>query len=67
MQYMMTFGKGMEKNNAVLKLLLVLFKSTNRYDYIKETVNLLFQYYYQFSEREKPSFVDPFYQHENNP
>ena len=35
------------------KLLLVFFKSTNRRNYAKEAVNLLFQYHCKFSDRQK--------------
>ena len=39
------------------KFLLVLFKSTNHRNYAKEAVNLLFQYYYKFSERERAQLL----------
>lgn len=39
------------------KYLLVLFKSTNHYNYVKEAVNLLLQYNYTFSEREKAQLL----------
>ena len=39
------------------KFLLVLFKSTNHRNYAKEAVNLLFQYYYKFSEREQAQLL----------
>ena len=35
------------------KFLLVIFRSTDHYNYAKEAVNLLLHYYYKFSEREK--------------
>ena len=35
------------------KFLLVIFKATNHYNYGKEAVNLLYQYYFTFSESEK--------------
>lgn len=39
------------------KLLLVVFKSTNHYNYAKEAVNILLQYYYFFSERMKAQLL----------
>lgn len=39
------------------KFLLVLFKLTNHYNYAKEAVNLLLQYNYVFSEREKAQLL----------
>ena len=39
------------------KFLLIIFKSTNHYNYAKEAVNLLLQYYYKFSEREKSELL----------
>lgn len=35
------------------KFLLIIFKATNHYNYGKEAVNLLYQYYFKFSDREK--------------
>ena len=37
--------------------LLVLFKSTNHPNYAKEAVNLLLQYYYKLSERQKAQLL----------
>ena len=39
------------------KFLLVLFKSTNHPNYAKEAVNLLLQYYYKLSERQKAQLL----------
>ena len=39
------------------KFLLVLFQSTSHSNYAKEAVNLLLQYYYKFSERQKPQLL----------
>ena len=39
------------------KLLLVLFKSTNHPNYSKEAVNLLLQYYYKLSKRQKTQLL----------
>lgn len=39
------------------KFMLIIFKSTNHYNYVKEAVNLLLQYYYKFSEREKSELL----------
>ena len=39
------------------KFLLVLFKSTNHHNYSKEAVNLLLQYYYKLSERQKAQLL----------
>ena len=39
------------------KFLLVLFKSTNHPNYSKEAVNLLMQYYYKLSERQKSQLL----------
>ena len=39
------------------KLLLVIFKSSNNYNYAKEAVNLLLQYHYIFSERQKAQLL----------
>ena len=39
------------------KFLLVLFKSTNHPNYSKEAVNLLLQYYYKLSERQKTQLL----------
>ena len=39
------------------KFLLVVFKSTNHLNYSKEAVNLLFQYYYKLSERQKQQLL----------
>ena len=39
------------------KFLLVLFKSTSHANYAKEAVNLLLQYYYKFSERQKAQLL----------
>ena len=35
------------------KFLLVIFKASNQYNYAKEAVNILLQYHYYFSERQK--------------
>lgn len=40
-----------------MKFLLVLFKSTNHPNYAKEAVNLLIQYYYNLSERQKAQLL----------
>lgn len=39
------------------KVLLVIFKSTNNHNYAKEAVNILFQYYYTFSDRQKAQLL----------
>ena len=39
------------------KFMLVVFKSTNHRNYAKEAVNLLLQYHYTFSEREKAQLL----------
>ena len=39
------------------KFLLVVFKSTNHHNYAKEATNLLMQYYYTFSERQKAQLL----------
>ena len=39
------------------KLLLVIFKSTNNYNYSKEAVSLLTQYHYLFSERQREQLL----------
>ena len=39
------------------KFLLIILKSTNHYNYAKEAVNLLWQYHYKFSEREKSELL----------
>lgn len=39
------------------KLLLVIFKSSNNHNYAKEAVNILFQYYYTFSDRQKAQLL----------
>ena len=39
------------------KFLLVIFKSTNHHNYAKEATNLLMQYYYNFSERQKAQLL----------
>ena len=39
------------------KFLLIVFKSTNHRNYAKESVNLLCQYYYKFSERKKAQLL----------
>ena len=39
------------------KLLLVIFKSTNKYNYAKEAVILLMQYYYLFSDRQRQQLL----------
>ena len=51
-------GEG-ERIMLYWKFLHVFFKSTNHCNYTKEAVNLLFQCYCKFSEREKPSFCGP--------
>lgn len=38
-------------------LLLVLFKSSNNHNYAKEAVNILLQYYYTFSDRQKAQLL----------
>lgn len=37
--------------------MLVIFKSSQKYNYAKEAVNLLLQYYYQFSERQREQLL----------
>ena len=39
------------------KILLVIFKSSNHFNYAKEAVNLLSQYHYNFSERQKAQLL----------
>lgn len=39
------------------KVLLVVFKSTNHHNYAKEAVNILFQYYHTFSDRQKAQLL----------
>lgn len=39
------------------KFLLIVFKSTNHRNYAKESVNVLCQYYYKFSERQKAQLL----------
>ena len=39
------------------KFLLVVFKSTSHRNYVKEAVNVLYQYYYDLSEREKAQLL----------
>ena len=39
------------------KFMLVIFKSSKKYNYAKEAVNLLLQYYYQFSERQREQLL----------
>lgn len=39
------------------KFLLVIFKSSNKYNYAKESVNLLLQYYYILSERQREQLI----------
>lgn len=39
------------------KILLIIYKSSNNHNYAKEAVNLLLQYYYMFSERQKAQLL----------
>ena len=52
-----------ERIPRLWKFMLVIFKSTNHRNYAKEAVNLLFQYNYTFSERERegPTAVESLY------
>ena len=39
------------------KIFVVVFKSSNNHNYAKEAVNLLYQYYYKFSDRQKSQLL----------
>ena len=39
------------------KFLLVIFKASNQYNYVKEAVNLLLQYHYFFSKRQRAELL----------
>ena len=42
-----------ERILRIWKILLVVFKSSNNFNYVKEALNFLLQYYYVFSERQR--------------
>ena len=61
----MPLGRG--SGDRILRYLLIIFKSSNNHNYAKEAVNLLFQYHYVLSEREKgPAIVESLCKHKRD-